>query len=68
MKKRICVAGMLLVALSAPVHAQFQGPGASVREATVAQARSGLRVGSPVSRTGHGVGPERGGELTVLVG
>jgi len=53
MKNRFAVAALLLAALSLPAHAQFQGPSASVTEATVAQARSGLRVGSDVTLTGH---------------
>ena len=59
MKNRFAVAALLLAALSVPVHAQFQGPSASVTEATVAQVRSGLRVGSDVTLTGHVVEHQR---------
>lgn len=53
MRSRWCVVMVLAGVLSLPAHAQFEGPGATARNTTVAQATSSSRVGSYITLTGN---------------
>lgn len=53
MQKRLAIAAVLTALFSLPTYAQFEGPSATGRATTVANAMQNARVGSYVTLTGN---------------